>query len=51
MGVAANLTLPVGDAITSVETFIDVFITLYGIVLLAYVLTSWVRIPYSPTGD
>ena len=51
MGAAANLTLPVGDAITSVETYIDVFITLYGIVLLAYVITSWVRIPYSPTGD
>jgi YggT family protein len=51
MGVTASLTLPVGDAITSVETFIDVFVTLYGIVLLAYVVTSWVRIPYSPTGD
>jgi YggT family protein len=51
MGVAASLALPVGDAITSVETFIDVFLTLYGIVLLAYVLMSWVRIPYSPTGD
>ena len=51
MGVAASLTLPLGDAVSSAEAFIDVFITLYGIVLLAYIVTSWVRIPYSPTGD
>ena|SRR5438309_554613 len=51
MGVAASLTLPVGDAISSVETFVTVFITLYGIVLLAYVLMSWVRLPYSTTLD
>ncbi len=51
MGVAAGLTLPVGDAISSIETFVTVFITLYGIVLLAFVLMSWVRLPYSPTLD
>ncbi|HLX33440.1 MAG TPA: YggT family protein [Gaiellaceae bacterium] len=49
MGVAASLALPVGDAITSVETFVNVFISLYGVVLLAYILMSWVRLPYSPT--
>jgi uncharacterized protein YggT (Ycf19 family) len=49
MGVAASLTLPVGDAITSVETYVHVFITLYGIVLFAYILMSWVRLPYSMT--
>jgi YggT family protein len=51
MGLAASLALPVGDAISGVEEFIDVFITLYGIVLLAYVLMSWVRIPYSPAAE
>jgi YggT family protein len=51
MGVAASLTLPLGDAISSVETFVDVFITLYGVVLIAYILMSWVRLPYSPTLD
>ena len=51
MGVTANLVLPVGDAVSSVETFIHVFITLYGIVLIAYILMSWVRIPYSLTMD
>ena len=51
MGVAASLTLPVGDAVSSVETFVNVFIILYGIVLFAYILTSWVRLPYSLTLD
>ncbi len=51
MGVAASLTLPLGDAISRVETFIDVFITLYGVVLIAYILMSWVRLPYSLTLD
>ncbi len=51
MGVAANLTLPVGDVISSVQAFVHVFITLYGIVLIAYILMSWVRLPYSLTVD
>jgi YggT family protein len=51
MGVAASFRLPLGDAISRIETFVNVFIILYGIVLLAYVLTSWVRLPYSLTVD
>jgi uncharacterized protein YggT (Ycf19 family) len=51
MGVAASLALPLGDAISSVETFVDVFITLYSIVLIAYILMGWVRLPYSLTLD
>lgn len=49
MGVVASLALPVGDAVSSVETFVDVFIGLYGLVLFVYILMSWVRLPYSPT--
>ena len=51
MGLAASLALPVGDAISSVEEFVHAFITLYGIVLIAYILMSWVRLPYSLTVD
>jgi len=51
MGVAASLILPMGDVVSSVETFVDVFITLYGIVLFAYILMTWVRVPYSLTLD
>jgi uncharacterized protein YggT (Ycf19 family) len=48
MGYPATFVL-LGDAITSVETFVNVFITLYGLVILASILTSWLRLPYSPT--
>jgi uncharacterized protein YggT (Ycf19 family) len=37
------------DAVTKVETFVNVFIFLYGLVILAYIITSWLRLPYSPT--
>ena len=51
MGVAANLGLPLGDVVTNVAAFVDVFIILYSVVLIAYLLTSWVRLPYSVTLD
>jgi YggT family protein len=47
MGVKASMTL-LADSITQAETFVNVFIVVYTIVLLAYVLMSWLRLPYSP---
>jgi uncharacterized protein YggT (Ycf19 family) len=47
MGVTASVTL-LADSITQVETFVTVFITVYTVVLLAYVVMSWLRLPYSP---
>ena len=35
------------DAITNVEQFVDVFIGVYLLVILLYVLVSWIRLPYS----
>ena len=35
------------DAISEIELFVYVFSTVYVIVLIAYVLTSWIRLPYS----
>ena len=35
------------DAIGEIELFIYVFASVYVIVLIAYVLTSWVKLPYS----
>ena len=49
MGVSASLTLPVGDAVSSVTTFIWAFTLVYSLAIIAYILTSWVRLPYSPT--
>jgi YggT family protein len=37
------------DTVSSVQQFVDVFITVYAILIFAYILTSWVRLPYSPT--
>jgi len=48
MGWSATFALR-ADAISSVETFINVFIALYGLVIFAYILTSWLRLPYSTT--
>jgi uncharacterized protein YggT (Ycf19 family) len=48
MGVAASFSL-LADAITSVETFVNVFLLLYGLVIFVYILTSWLRLPYSVT--
>ena len=37
------------DAVGTVQNFLDVFITVYILVILAYIITSWIRLPYSPT--
>ena len=47
MGVTATLTL-LADAIDQAKRFVDVFITVYTLVILAYIITSWLRLPYSP---
>ena len=35
------------DAITQVELFVNVFVGVYVLAILAYILTSWVQLPYS----
>jgi YggT family protein len=35
------------DAIDSAESFLRVFVYVYSLVILAYIITSWVRMPYS----
>ena len=47
MGVTATLTL-LADAISQAQTFVNVFITVYTLVIFAYIITSWLRLPYSP---
>jgi YggT family protein len=46
MGSVATFTL-LGDAITKVETFVSVFVYVYMLVIFAYIITSWLRLPYS----
>ncbi|HEY3051635.1 MAG TPA: YggT family protein [Gaiellaceae bacterium] len=40
--------LLLADAISSIQSFVDVFISVYVLVIFAYIITSWVRLPYSP---
>ena len=47
MGVDASFTLPLADAISSIEKFVDVFISVYILLIFAYLITSWIKLPYS----
>jgi YggT family protein len=46
MGGSAMLGL-LFDAVGSVKSFVDVFIYVYSLLILAFIITSWVRLPYS----
>lgn len=35
------------DAIDGVESFVRVFVYVYTLLILAYIITMWVRMPYS----
>ena len=35
------------DALTQVELFVNVFVTVYTLAILLYILTTWVQLPYS----
>jgi YggT family protein len=48
MGANATLGL-LYDTVSNVQTFVSVFIYVYMLLLFAYVLLSWIRLPYSPT--
>ena len=45
--IAASLGL-LADTITAIQNFIYVFVWVYVILIFAYVLTGWIRLPYSP---
>jgi YggT family protein len=46
MGAMANLTL-LADAIDSANSFVSAFALVYTLIIFAYILSSWVRMPYS----
>jgi YggT family protein len=47
MGGTATFSL-LADAVSSAQNFVWVFATVYTLVLFAYIITSWLRLPYSP---
>jgi uncharacterized protein YggT (Ycf19 family) len=46
MGVSAMFAL-LADAVSTAQSFVDVFAAVYILLIFVYVLTSWVRMPYS----
>jgi YggT family protein len=48
MGDTASLML-LFDAVGLIQSFVNVFIGVYILVILIYIITSWIRLPYSPT--
>ena len=48
MGVTAVTGL-LFDLADTIQSFLNAFILVYILLILAYILTSWIRLPYSPT--
>jgi YggT family protein len=53
MSSAANATLMgtwvlLADTIGRIESFVDVFIGVYTLLILLFIISSWIRLPYSP---
>jgi YggT family protein len=35
------------DAVSNIQKFVWVFVLVYGLIIFAYILMSWIRMPYS----
>jgi YggT family protein len=47
MGATAATARVLLDAVTSAQRFVEVFVYVYIFLIFVYILTSWVRLPYS----
>jgi uncharacterized protein YggT (Ycf19 family) len=47
MGALVASSLVLADVRTAVANFVQVFVSVYTLLIFAYILTSWVRLPYS----
>ncbi len=47
MGASIAVVVLLADAVGAVQNFVDVFIGVYVLLIFAYILTSWIRLPYS----
>jgi len=48
MGDLSATASVLADTADNVQRFFDVFLLVYILLLFAYILTSWIRLPYSP---
>ena len=44
---SADTVFVLADTATNVQRFVDTFIWVYILLIFAYILTSWIRMPYS----
>ena len=47
MGVAIATFGVLADAVSAAQSFVAVFVGVYVLLIFVYVLTSWIRMPYS----
>ena len=50
MGVEGADFVLTGNAASTASDFVSVFVYVYSILIFAYVITSWIRIPYALSG-
>ena len=50
MGASSSLAL-VADTASTLQNFVGVFVGIYILMIFAYVLLSWIRLPYSRTAQ
>jgi YggT family protein len=48
MGLRVADSVVLADVISSVQSFVSVFVGVYILLIFAYIITSWIRLPYSP---
>lgn len=48
VGATAATFALLADVVSSVESFIHIFIAVYILLIFVYIITSWIRLPYSP---
>ena len=47
MGALSAASIVLADWVSSVQNFVEVFTLVYFLLIFAYILMSWVRLPYS----
>src|SRR5918998_6934435 len=47
VGVLSASSIVLADWVSSVQNFVEVFTLVYFLLIFAYILMSWVRLPYS----
>jgi uncharacterized protein YggT (Ycf19 family) len=47
MGASTAVVAVLADAVGAAQNFVDVFVGVYVLLIFVYILTRWVRLPYS----